>query len=73
MQNQDLITKYILILPLSLFFSFPKESSFFLNDFFLFCPSVRGKKKKKKQNKKQPNNLFWHQCCFLRPWFPWQR
>lgn len=51
MQNYDLITEYVLILPLSLFFSFPKESSFFLNDFFLFCPSVRGKKKKRKQKK----------------------
>lgn len=31
-------------LPRSLFFSFPSESSFFLKDFFLFCPSANIKR-----------------------------
>lgn len=38
-------------LPLSLFFSFPSESSFFLKDFFLFCPSVNIKRMKSYKNK----------------------
>lgn len=38
-------------LPLSLFFSFPSESSFFLKDFFLFCPSVNSKRKRNCKNK----------------------
>lgn len=38
-------------LPLSLFFSFPSESSFFRKDFFLFCPSVNIRRTKSCKHK----------------------
>lgn len=46
-------------LPLSLFFSFPSESSFFLKDFFLFCPSVNIKRIKSCKNKNISNILHY--------------
>lgn len=52
--------------PLSLLFSFAKESNFLLSDFFLFCPSVPWEKKRKKQqeNKSSETNGF-HICSIL--------
>lgn len=51
-------------LPLSLFFSFPSESSFFRKDFFLFCPSV-SIKRKKSCKQKHTCGILYHQYLHL--------
>lgn len=48
--------------PLSLLFSFARESNFLRSDFFLFCPSAPGKKKQ--ANKSSETNGF-HIRCIL--------